>query len=267
MDKVPRISVLMGIYNCAETLPMALDSLLSQTYPYFKIILCDDGSTDDTYLVAKRYAEENSHILLLKNEHNIKLAATLNKCLQYADTEYVARMDGDDISLPNRFAEQISFLDENSDFAIVSCPMIYFDELGDWGKGRIVATPTIETFKYGTPHAHAPSMMRTEVLKSVGGYTDKKEIVRVEDYFLWFKIYRAGYKGYNLKEYLYKMRDDRDAMSRRTFKNRYNAFLIKMRVLNDLGFKRSRLFYALPDLLKILLPPSLMAVIRKFRMR
>ena len=107
----PRISVLMGIYNCATTLPEAIDSLYAQTYKDFKLILCDDGSTDNTYEVAKKYADKYDNIVLLRNEKNMKLAYTLNHCLEYADTEYVARMDGDDISIPERFEKQIKFLD------------------------------------------------------------------------------------------------------------------------------------------------------------
>ena len=95
-----RISVLMGVYNCASTLPEALDSLYSQTYKDFKIILCDDGSQDNTYKIAKEYVEKYDNIVLISNGKNKGLNYTLNHCLEYADTEYCARMDGDDISLP-----------------------------------------------------------------------------------------------------------------------------------------------------------------------
>src|SRR5699024_9468829 len=90
IKREPRISVLMGIYNCADTLPEALDSLYNQTYKRFKLILCDDGSTDNTYAVAQTYANKYDNITLLKNEKNIKLAGTLNRCLAYADTDYIA---------------------------------------------------------------------------------------------------------------------------------------------------------------------------------
>ena len=262
----PRISILMAIYNCAYTLPEAIDSLYAQTYKDFKLILCDDGSTDNTYKVAKAYAEKYDNIILLKNEKNMKLAASLNHCLEYADTEYVARMDGDDISLPTRFEKQIAFLDKHPEYAVVSTPMIYFDETGDWGWGKANPTPDKYTFRKGAPHTHAPSMTRTKVLKEVNGYTDTSRTVRVEDYFLWYKIYKAGYKGYNLQEHLYKMRDDRNAMARRTFRNRYNAFLIKNEVLKDLGIQNS-LFYSLPSLLKGFIPTPLMKLLRKKRMK
>lgn len=109
MRDLPRITVIMGIYNCADTLVEALKSLESQTYKNFKVVLCDDGSKDDTLQVALRWAEEHPNYLVIQNEHNIKLAATLNHCLGYVDTEYVARMDGDDISLPTRFEKEIAF--------------------------------------------------------------------------------------------------------------------------------------------------------------
>lgn len=261
----PRISILMGIYNCADTLPEALNSLYSQTYTDFKLILCDDGSTDKTYSVAKEYAKKYDNIILIRNEKNIKLAATLNHCLKYADTEYVARMDGDDISLPTRFEKQINFLDTYPEYAVVSSAMIHFDESGDWGRGKAHPKPDINTFKIGAPHNHAPSMIRTAVIKEVQGYTDDRWTVRVEDYYLWYKIYKAGYRGYNIQEPLYKMRDDKNAMARRTFRTRYNGFIVKKRVMNDLGISNA-FFYALPNLIKAFIPDFIIKRIRQKRM-
>ena len=120
MRDLPRITVIMGIYNCADTLVEALKSLESQTYKNFKVVLCDDGSKDDTLQVALRWAEEHPNYLVIQNEHNIKLAATLNHCLGYVDTEYVARMDGDDISLPTRFEKEIAFLDAHPEISSIN---------------------------------------------------------------------------------------------------------------------------------------------------
>src|SRR5690625_6817573 len=89
MEKKYRITVLMAIYNCAPTLKEAIDSLYAQTYNNFKLVLCDDASTDNTYEIAKQYAEKHDNIVLIQNEKNMKLAYSLNRCLEYADTEYV----------------------------------------------------------------------------------------------------------------------------------------------------------------------------------
>ena len=218
-----RISVLMGIYNCAPYLQEALDSLYAQTYQDFKIILCDDGSKDETYAIAQRNAEEHDNIVLIRNEKNMGLNYTLNHCLEYADTEYCARMDGDDISLPTRFEEEIKFLDKHHEYAIVSCSMIYFDENGEFGRGKAGGEPSKDVFNYKVPFCHAPCMVRTEAYKAVGGYSVDKRLLRYEDYNLWMKMFSKKYKGYNLSEFLYAMRDDRNAIRRRTLRSRLNG--------------------------------------------
>ena len=225
----PRISVIMGIYNCAPTLAEALDSLLAQTYQDFKVIMCDDGSTDATVEVAQCYVERfPGKFILLRNPRNMGLNYTLNHCLEYVDTEYVARMDGDDISMPTRFEKEIGFLDSNHDVAIVSTPMVYFDETGDFriGSGGD-RYPAAKDFVKGTPFCHAPCMVRAEAYKAVGGYSVNPRLLRVEDYHLWFKMYAKGYRGYVLPEPLYKMRDDRNAVIRRTWRNRINEYHVR----------------------------------------
>lgn len=213
----------MGIYNCAPYLQQALDSLYAQTFQDFEIILCEDGSIDNTYEVAKLNAEKHSNIKLLRNECNLGLNATLNNCLAVAEGEYIARMDGDDISLPLRFEKEVKFLNEHPEYAIVSTPMIYFDESGEFGRGKINGEPTKESFVYGTPHCHAPCMVRNDAYMAVGGYTVDKRLLRYEDYNLWTKMYAVGFRGFNLNECLYAMRDDRNAIKRRTLKNRLNG--------------------------------------------
>lgn len=249
-----RISVLMGIYNCAPTLAEALDSLYAQTYQDFKIILCDDGSKDNTYEVAKAYADKHDNIVLVKNVKNMGLNYTLNHCLEYADTEYCARMDGDDISLPKRFETEIEFLDSHPEYAVVSCPMIYFDEEGEFKKGKGKGEITKKDFLHGSPICHAPSMSRTKALKDMDGYAVDYRLLRVEDYDLWMRMYAKGYKAFMLDEQLYKMRDDRKAKVRRNWQNRRNEIYVMRK-----GFKQLRLpwyaqLYSLRPLIAYLSP-------------
>ena len=222
---MPKISIIMGIYNCAETLPEAIDSILTQTFSDWQLILCDDGSKDNTYGIAKEYQERfPEKILLLQNEQNMGLNHTLNRCLQVASGEYVARMDGDDISLPTRLEKEAAFLDAHPEYAIVSTPMIFFDEHGDWGRSYPIEEPTKRDFiKHSPVHCHAPCMIRREAYLAVGGYTEDRRMLRFEDVNLWYKLYAKGYAGYNLDEPLYKMRDDHAAASRRSLKSRMNA--------------------------------------------
>lgn len=255
-DHTCRISVIMGIYNCAPTLAEALDSLLSQTYQGFKVIMCDDGSSDNTVEVAQRYVDSHpGRFVLISNERNMGLNFTLNHCLEHADTEFVARMDGDDLSCPDRFRKEIEFLDAHPDVAIVSSPMIYFDENGEFrrggGRGHY---PTKDDFVYGTPFCHAPCMVRREAYEAVGGYCVDPRLLRVEDYHLWFKMYAAGYRGYVLPEPLYMMRDDRNAVARRTWKNRFNEFHVRRIGYRMLDIPLLKRIYMLRPLAVGLLP-------------
>lgn len=249
-----RISVLMGIYNCAPYLQEALDSLYAQTYRDFKIILCDDGSTDDTYAIAERNAAEHPNIVLIRNEKNMGLNYTLNHCLEHADTEYIARMDGDDISLPTRFEKEIAFLDNHPEYAVVSVPMIYFDEKGDFRTGHGRGEVKNKDFLNGSPICHAPCMARTAAFKAVDGYSVEKKLLRLEDYHLWFKLFAAGYKLYMMNEPLYKMRDDRNAVARRNWMNRRNEAYVRYIGYKMIGLPWKTQIYALVPIIKYLMP-------------
>lgn len=252
----PKISILMGIYNCAPTLAEAIDSILAQTYPNWELILCDDGSKDDTYAVAESYRSRYPEkIILIRNEKNMGLNHTLNHCLQHATGEYIARMDGDDLSLPTRLEKELHFLLENPQYAIVSTPMIYFDENGDWNTGKCdCQEPTPAMLVHGTIHCHAPCMLRADAMRQVGGYSVDKKLLRVEDWHLWLKLYAAGYRGFNLDEPLYKMRDDQAAASRRKFRYRFNESYVSLLAVKTFRLPIWKSVHALRPILVGLLP-------------
>lgn len=247
-----KISIIMGIYNCEATLAEAVDSVLAQSFDDWELIMCDDGSSDGTYALAESYVRRYpDKLLLLKNEENIGLNATLNRCLSVARGEYVARMDGDDISLPTRLEKEASFLDAHEEYAIVSTPMIFFDENGDWGRSFAIEKPTKRDFvKHSPVHCHAPCMIRREAYLKVGGYTEDKRMLRFEDVNLWYKLYGAGYKGYNLDTPLYKMRDGRDAARRRSLRSRMNGVYVTYVGFGQLGFPLYMYGYVAVDFIK-----------------
>lgn len=250
-----KISILMGIYNCAETLPEAIDSILSQTYTNWELIMCDDGSKDDTFKVAKSYFDRYpDKIKLIQNEKNMGLNYTLNRCLEAADGEYIARMDGDDISLPNRFEKEVAALEDNPDMSIVSTPMILFDEAGEWGMANVKEYPQNRDFLYGTPFCHAPCLVKKEAYVSVGGYSVSKKLLRVEDYHLWVKMYANGFHGMNLCEPMYMMRDDRNAQNRRKFKYRLNEARVKAYAIKSLKLPFYNYVYCLRPIILGLCP-------------
>lgn len=269
VDNAPLVSIIMGIYNCEETLEEAVNSILTQSYQSWELVICDDGSTDRTYEIAESYQKVlPNKIKLIINETNKGLNYTLNRCLTLARGKYIARMDGDDISLPLRLEKEVAFLEANPEFSIVSSPMIFFDEAGDWGKGKAIEIPQIRDFVFHAPfHCHAPCMIRSEAMRKVDGYTVDSRLLRYEDCNLWYKLYSNGYRGYNFQEPLYKMRDDRNAYHRRSASSRLRSVYVQY-----IGFRMIRMplkYYPflfielLKSLVIILLPEKAYMILHK----
>ena len=257
-----RVSVLMGIYNCASTLEAAVRSIQAQTYSDWELIMCDDGSTDDTLAVARKLAEEDDRIIVLRNMINRGLNYTLNKCLTFATGEFIARQDGDDESVSTRFEKQVQFLQKQSEYDIVSSPMIFFDESGEWGRGKSIQKPTAKDIVAGNPVCHAPVMMRCECIEKVGGYTVDKRMLRVEDVNLWIKLYAAGYRAFNLDEPLYRMRNDRNALNRRKYIYRINSAYVRLQGCRILQLGPVSYIKALKPMLNGLVPARLRQALR-----
>ena len=223
-----KVDIIMGVYNCEKYLSDSIESLLRQTFTDWRLIMCEDKSTDRTLKIAEAYRDKYPNkIILLKNEKNMGLNYTLNKCLKKSSAEYIARQDGDDQSMPDRFKKEVEYLDANPDIAIVSTNIGLFDDNGRWGNLQYVEDPTNKDFLVHTPFCHPATMIRRKAFFDVGGYTVGKKFLRVEDYHLWFKLYSKGYVGHNIQEELYLYRDDRDALGRRTWMNRRNEYYVR----------------------------------------
>ena len=219
------ISIIMAVYNCASTLPEAIESIINQTYTNWEFIICDDCSTDNTLEIIYEYATKYpGKFKILRNKVNSKLSYSLNHCLKYANGEFIARMDGDDISLPERFEKQIKYLKEHPDIDLVSTLVQRFDKnkLADVIKKD--EFPDRFTQKEHVAFNHATIMTYKYVYDKCGGYTVSKRTVRAQDYDLWFRFFYYGFKGVNMQEPLYLMREDINAIKRRTFKVRFHAY-------------------------------------------
>ena len=218
--KQGHISVIMATYNCANTLKTAVDSILAQTYKDWTFIICDDCSTDNTYSLLKEYETQYpDKFVIIKNEKNSKLSFSLNHCLKYANGEYCARMDADDYVSPERFEKQVDFLENNPDMHLVGCALQTFDD--DKGLGRVIycrEKPDKYSLLDSPCFPHAAIMTYTRVYNELGGYTVSKRTVRSQDYDLWFRFFAKGFKGDNLKEPLYFMREDENSFLKRKAK-------------------------------------------------
>ena len=224
-----KISIIMGIYNCANTLPEAIDSILAQTYENWELIMCDDCSTDDTYKVAEEYKNKYPEkIKLIRNEQNSKLAFSLNHCLEYATGEYVARMDGDDKSAPDRFEKQVQFLEEHPDVHLVGTAMQRFNENGLQNVDYPPQNVDKYTMRSKVPFNHATILTYKRVYDELNGYTVAERTVRGQDCDLWYRFFYKNFNGTNMMEPLYLVREDKNAIRRRTAKRRWYAYQTEM---------------------------------------
>ena len=178
---MPKVSVIMPAYNAEKYIKEAIDSILGQTFRDFELIVLNDCSRDHTESVIRSY--DDPRIVYVRNEQNMGVARTLNRGLELAKGEYIARMDADDIALPERFAVQLDYLERNPDTAVVASAV----ELFGAQDGVRVFSATSEKLKadllYANCFAHPSVMMRTAMIRELGGYDGSFE--GVEDYHLW----------------------------------------------------------------------------------
>ena len=212
-----------------------MQAICKQTYTNIEFIICDDCSTDQTFQKAKELQRLDNRILLLRNDTNLGLGKTLNRCLKAATGAFVARMDADDDCVPERIQLQVEYLKNHPEFEIVSSAMSFFDEDGEWGRNQVVENPSLEQVVTDSPICHAPVMMWKRCLDSVGGYSEKTSTIRVEDVDLWIRLYEYGYRYHNLNKPLYKMRNDRNAFRRRKFIYRVNSTKVRIKACYRLG--------------------------------
>ncbi len=199
-----RVSVLMAVHNGEKYLHQALDSILSQTYTDFEFIIVDDGSSDSTVPIVGGYAARDRRMVLVYNEANIGLTRSLNRGLELAQGEYVARMDADDISLPGRLNAQVSFLDDHPEVAVLGTAAYLIDPSGV--QGQLIRFPESHDHLrwlmcFDNPIIHPSVMFRRELVIRLGGYDES--VSTAQDFNLWYRIGRLA-KLSNLQNvYLY----------------------------------------------------------------
>lgn len=183
----PFVSVLMPIFNGDVFLGEALESILKQSYTNYEFLIIDDGSTDKTPNLLKRYESNDKRIKIISHKKNLGIVISLNEGIKRAKGKYILRMDADDIAYPNRFDEQISFMESNPRVGVC----------GTWikvltNKPYVWRSPTNDadiktSLFFESVIAHPSACIRTSALKQSGLKYDQKYIY-VEDYHLWVNL-------------------------------------------------------------------------------
>lgn len=238
----PTVSIIMGAYNCETTVAQAVNSIITQTYQNWELIICDDCSQDGTISVLNSLAQKDSRIKIIRNDANKKLAYSLNRCLQESKGKYIARMDTDDICLPDRLEKQVDFLNIHGEYAVVGGGLIPFDGEKE-NKPRIPKEyPTVRDLVRDVPFYHPTIMMRKKAYDALNGYTISKRTDRGQDMDLWFRFFAVGYKGYNLQEPVLKYHESMTDYKKTGMKSSIRTTQTRL-----IGFKLNRMpFYLYP---------------------
>lgn len=178
----------MSVYNGDRYLTEAVESILAQTFTDFEFIIINDGSTDKSLAILEGYAKQDKRIRLI-NQQNIGLAKSLNKAISLAKGELIARMDADDIALPERFERQVEYLDRNPDCLALGCDVLQIDMDGApiCKMGLPLSHEKIEAELlqgHGGAVRHPAVMMRRDMVVKIGSYREKFQMTEDLDLFL-----------------------------------------------------------------------------------
>jgi glycosyltransferase involved in cell wall biosynthesis len=208
---MPKVTVLMPVYNANKFLREAVESILKQSFTDFEFLIIDDGSTDDSQSIIRSY--DDSRIKFVQNEKNIGVAATLNRGLDLAWTEYIARMDADDISLPSRLEKQIHFMEENPDVGISGTWIRLFgDQLRVVDRCPVSASVVKAYLLFDTAIHHPTAIMRRNLIEKYRLRYDPSFGSCGEDFDFWLRA-SNNFSVDNLPEALVKMRHHKDSLS------------------------------------------------------
>lgn len=184
-----RLSVIMSVFNNAPYLDEAVDSIRAQTMADFEFIIVDDGSSDGSTEILRRHAAADPRIRLIEQE-NRGLVASLNRAIAAARAPWIARMDGDDVAMPERFERQLRFVTEHPDYGVVGCQLELIDEGGRTIKQALDFPRSHDAFltamEWRPIMSHPAAMIARDLLDQLGGY---RAIYRhCEDYDLWLRL-------------------------------------------------------------------------------
>lgn len=243
-DKLPLVSVIMPVYNASAFLSQAIESILTQTYKKFELVIIDNNSNDNSLEIIKSY--KNRHpkkIRVIKLNKNYGAFGGANIGLKLAKGQFIAPMDADDISEPNRLKKQISYLLKNKDVIVLGSQAKIIDRNGNVIGKKVFPTEFAQIYKKFLevhPIVHPSTMIRRSMLPQWDTLYVNKYGVN-DDYFTFFKLMNIG-KFVNLPDYLLKYRIHLKNSSLINLKDKfYNTVKIRIKAIYELNYKPSLL--------------------------
>lgn len=215
----PLVSIIMATFNEPETIiKQSIESILNQDYDNIELLIADDSTDENTIRVIDEFSQKDNRLRIIRKEQRMGFVPALDNAIQAAKGELIARMDGDDISLPNRISNQVIFAKAHPDIDVFGGNIYIIDENGEIISERHYPTTPLKIklkFIFRSPFAHPTIMFRRQIVEK--GFLYDPKYKRAEDIDFFIRLYKNGYKFGNMDE-----------------------FLLKYRVIGDLHAKRSK---------------------------
>lgn len=226
-DKVAGlVSVILPAYNAEKYIGEAIESILNQTYKNFELIIIEDCSTDKTADIVAKYAKQDSRIkAIYKRQNNgvIGFIKNLNEGIDLSKGEFIARMDADDISLPDRFQQQVNYLHVFKDVLLVGSGAIGINEEGN-EVGRVIPVPDAsKLLPFKDVIMHPTVMLRND-------FEERYRLLFCEDYDLWLQFLKNGKQLHNLPQPLIKYRILKTSLTNKSIIKTYAASILAQRI-------------------------------------
>lgn len=221
----PLVSVIMATFNEPDKLIReAIQSILNQSYSHFELLIADDSTKDDTKAVIDELASQDNRVIVIRSDNRMGFVPALNIGLKKAKGDYIARMDGDDVALPNRFEQQVTYLESNTDVDVLGGAMNVINErseitsLRKYPKGGF---GLLSWMSLRDPVGHPTVMFRKRIVEE-GNFYDETMNKGCEDTEFWFRLRNKGYKICNLQQPLINYRITVDMADKREKDNMAN---------------------------------------------
>ena len=254
-----KLTVLMAVFNNAQTLEKSVKSILNQSFKDFQFVIVNDASTDESSQILSRYSNQDSRIKLIKNQHRLGLTKSLNIGLKIIKTKYIARMDADDISLLKRLEKQFNFLESHPKIFLVGTAVHLIDSKDK--KLKLKTYPIDhkhlkKTVLHFCPFIHPTWMIRRSAMLELNGYN--QDFNYAQDYELVLRLL-TKFKAANLPEPLLKYRVNYDqAISLKNLKAQ-ECLALKARflALTRYGYSITESWKLIKPLLSYLIPSKI----------
>ena len=196
LERTPIISIILPTYNGGKYIDKSIKSVIAQSFSDWELLVVDDGSTDNTADIIKKYEEDDKKIIYLKNEVNLGIQKSLNYGLKKARGKYVARIDDDDTWVDaDKLRKQFDFLEDNREYVLVGTGVIVVDEDDNKIMQYILPTTDYKIRKnilMKNCFIHSSVMFRADSVESLGGYKEDNNSKNIEDYDLWLRLGTHG---------------------------------------------------------------------------